>query len=119
MKHSHRKALEALLERRQRIFSRRSRELGEAAPEVGPEPDWTDLAAGQSLAGDLGRLTDLQLHELGEIEAALQRMEAGTYGLCEECERPIEPLRLEVLPTARECFICAEIAEGRRRPLRR
>ena len=40
---------------------------------------------------------------LREIEAALERIDAGTYGICETCGRPIEPERLEHLPWTREC----------------
>ncbi|HEU5441125.1 MAG TPA: TraR/DksA C4-type zinc finger protein [Ktedonobacterales bacterium] len=39
--------------------------------------------------------------ELGEIEHALGKFDAGTYGICEECGRPIPLARLRVLPEAR------------------
>jgi DnaK suppressor protein len=39
--------------------------------------------------------------ELQEVEAALQRVEAGTYGICESCGRPIGDERLEALPATR------------------
>jgi RNA polymerase-binding protein DksA len=37
---------------------------------------------------------------LSQIEAALRRIEAGTYGICERCGRPIDPARLEARPWA-------------------
>lgn len=37
------------------------------------------------------------------ITLAVKKIETGTYGLCEICEEPIEPERLEFLPTARTC----------------
>ena len=43
------------------------------------------------------------LAELTEIEAALQRLDAGKYGLCEGCGQPISEARLEALPAARYC----------------
>jgi DnaK suppressor protein len=39
--------------------------------------------------------------QLSEINAALDRMEKGTYGLCETCGKPIEIERLEANPSAR------------------
>ncbi|PWD51098.1 hypothetical protein C8046_11005 [Serinibacter arcticus] len=40
---------------------------------------------------------------LGEIDAALVRVEAGTYGVCETCGEPIGDERLEARPTASRC----------------
>jgi RNA polymerase-binding transcription factor DksA len=41
--------------------------------------------------------------ELADVERALQRLDEGTYGLCEACGKPIEDERLEALPAARFC----------------
>jgi RNA polymerase-binding transcription factor DksA len=49
---------------------------------------------------------------LREIEAALKRIDDGTYGLCTACGEPIEPERLEYLPWATQC---ADDARGARR----
>jgi DnaK suppressor protein len=46
-----------------------------------------------------------------EIQAALARLDAGTYGECERCGEPINPARLDVLPTARRCVPCQEEVE--------
>jgi RNA polymerase-binding protein DksA len=43
-------------------------------------------------------------HELKEVEAALERIEQGTYGRCEACGRPIPDERLEAVPAARYCL---------------
>jgi DnaK suppressor protein len=43
---------------------------------------------------------------LEEIDAALERVAAGTYGICESCGGPIVPERLEARPTARTCVSC-------------
>jgi len=47
---------------------------------------------------------------LREIDAALQRIEDGTYGVCAAADHPIEPERLEHLPWA---TLCAEHARSR------
>jgi DnaK suppressor protein len=43
---------------------------------------------------------------LKEVEHALQKYEAGTYGLCDSCGRPIEQARLEAIPQASLCLSC-------------
>jgi DnaK suppressor protein len=48
------------------------------------------------------------VQHLAEIDAALERVEAGSYGLCEICGEPIAPGRLEARPTARTCIACAQ-----------
>ena len=45
--------------------------------------------------------------ELRQIERALARLEAGTYGLCQDCGRRIEAGRLRVVPYALRCQSCA------------
>jgi RNA polymerase-binding protein DksA len=42
--------------------------------------------------------------QLEEVQAALERIEAGTYGVCELCGRPIGDERLEAMPMARYCL---------------
>ncbi|HEV7678617.1 MAG TPA: TraR/DksA C4-type zinc finger protein [Candidatus Dormibacteraeota bacterium] len=49
--------------------------------------------------------------QLREVEAALERLEAGTYGLCELCGKPIGDERLEAMPAARYCLEDQAIAE--------
>ena len=41
--------------------------------------------------------------ELAEVEAAVQRLDRGTYGTCQACGRPIGDDRLEALPATRFC----------------
>lgn len=49
--------------------------------------------------------------ELTEVESALERLENGTYGICEACQRPIEDPRLEALPASRFCLADQAMAE--------
>lgn len=44
---------------------------------------------------------------LDDVELALSKLEAGTYGVCESCGQPIAPARLEAMPAARRCITCA------------
>lgn len=45
------------------------------------------------------------------VESALARMEQGEYGLCTNCEQPINEKRLAAIPWARLCLRCQELAE--------
>jgi RNA polymerase-binding transcription factor len=62
---------------------------------------------------------DLALRERAEqqlalVETALGRIDAGTFGNCLRCGKPIAPERLEALPWAEHCIDCARlIAQGR------
>ena len=49
-------------------------------------------------------LEDNSTHVLDAIDAALARIEAGTFGLCERCGKPMDPERLEALPWATLCI---------------
>ena len=54
--------------------------------------------------GEAERLA-LELREaLDEVEAAIARLEGGTYGRCEVCNKPIGAARLEAMPAARLCI---------------
>jgi DnaK suppressor protein len=78
-------------------------ELGELA-EGG-----TDNHLGDTATAMYDRELDEGLEEgaqqtLAEIDAALKRIEDGTYGTCEVCGRPIAPERLAAIPWARLCI---------------
>ena len=48
---------------------------------------------------------------LMELKLAIQRINAGTYGVCTECEEDINPKRLAAVPWAMHCIICQEAAD--------
>ena len=49
---------------------------------------------------------------LSEIDSALQRLDEGSYGICERCAEPIPWERLEVLPMSRLCTPCQYLADS-------
>ena len=51
--------------------------------------------------------------ELSEVEAALVRIDDGSYGTCSNCGEPIGAPRLNVQPTAERCIACQEKVEKR------
>ena len=46
-----------------------------------------------------------------DVQGALSRMDAGTFGLCADCEEPINPKRLAAIPWASSCIACQESAD--------
>jgi RNA polymerase-binding protein DksA len=54
------------------------------------------------------------VQEIRDIEAALQRIAAATYGVCVKCEEPIERKRLEAYPTAKRCLPCQQLYDQSR-----
>lgn len=60
-------------------------------------------------------LSDLETRELGEVSAALRRLQAGEYGVCRDCGAEIPFDRLKAEPGALRCVGCESRAEGTRR----
>ena len=58
-------------------------------------------------------LSSLQFRVLQDVRAALARLDAGTYGQCVVCGRPIEPARLRAVPETPYCIEHAKEAEGK------
>jgi DnaK suppressor protein len=62
-------------------------------------------------ADALERLGDAERLELARIDAAIARMDQGSYGECTDCGEEIEPRRLRALPHALRCQGCEEARE--------
>ena len=119
-----------LTAQRRELLDRREAYLADAERATAAALDLTDDAAGQDIADEDGfgegdtvsverdRLTvvasDAQAR-VAEIDAALSRVDAGTYGTCEACGKPIPKARLEALPEATLCVSCKTGANLRRR----
>ena len=69
----------------------------------------SQLAARQT---DYG-LLELTLKQLTAVNHALERMQHGKYGICENCQQPIDVQRLQALPYASQCLSCKEELEQR------
>ena len=54
-------------------------------------------------------LLEHEEHVLLEIDRALERLDQGTFGACENCGKPIQAGRLEAIPYARFCTTCTEL----------
>src|SRR5262245_42504332 len=109
-----------LMEERQRLLaeaaaiSKRERDfslLQKMDGDGGAGGDSADVATEmfeQELA--LGLEQHLRAH-LVDLDDALARVESGEYGLCEDCNEPINPERLRALPRARRCLQCQQHRE--------
>jgi len=89
-----------LLGWRQEILAASSQTINALREDTAPEADIGDRASTEA-----GRLIELRSRDrarklLSKIEAALQRIEDGTYGFCEETGEPIGLSRLEARPVA-------------------
>jgi len=65
------------------------------------------------LQGILARLDDREQAEFDDIEAGLERLRSGTFGLCDECHGEIPMARLRAVPTAWRCLACQSRQEAR------
>ncbi len=72
--------------------------------------DFTSAEMEQSMRR---RLRNREALYTKKIQDALERIQAGTFGLCESCEDPIELKRLEARPTTSHCLGCKEHQELR------
>ena len=83
----------------------------EASFDTDDLPDEIDLASSEYAQSMVFRLRDREKFLLQKIEKALQRIEEGTFGVCERCEEDISPKRLEARPVTTLCIRCKEEQE--------
>ncbi len=106
-----------LVELRDEILSKIAQEMGTKLDE---DPRVSTISTMD--IGDLSRLDldadvdytilGMSIERLRNVEDALDRLDEGTYGYCEDCGRPIGLERLKVLPFTKYCVQCQEQREG-------
>jgi DnaK suppressor protein len=94
---------------RSEIATVRGRSGGSAAGEVGDAKDAADSRA-QAAVADAEVERDLA--ELRDIDLALRRINDGSYGICNDCDKSIDPRRILAQPAALRCVECQAVAEG-------
>lgn len=82
-------------------------ELGYGAEVQAYDPNFADSSQVTAERGEAEALAGKLRDALAEVEAAIDRLGKGTYGLCERCGQPISSARLEAKPAARRCIACA------------
>lgn len=103
------KVFQTILESRRAELESRNRGRGALAIETSPdELDRIQHSQERELAiGDLDRNSTF----MREVRAALSRIDAGTFGICIDCEDNINPKRLTAIPWASSCIACQEAAD--------
>jgi DnaK suppressor protein len=100
-----------LLKERERL----NKELEELKVKVGPADERREGSPFGKREEEATEVMELEkrmalekqvIDSLSKINRAIQKYEAGTYGICDQCGKPIEPGRLEALPHAVLCLNC-------------
>jgi len=74
-------------------------------------PDPVDLAVSNYSKNVQLALSENESRQLELIDEALERLEDDEYGICQNCEKEINPKRLAAIPWARYCLDCQELRE--------
>jgi len=101
-----------LLKKRQDLMRAYAISKGDSQAELdnGTE-DYVDYAVNSYAREFLLSLTELDRKHLLLVEEALNRIDRGEYGYCQQCGEDVAPKRLEVQPWARHCVRCQELEE--------
>jgi DnaK suppressor protein len=101
-----------LLKKRQDLMRAYAISKGDSQAELdnGTE-DYVDYAVNSYAREFLLSLTELDRKHLLFVEEALNRIDRGEYGYCQQCGEDVAPKRLEVQPWARHCVRCQELEE--------
>ena len=101
-----------LLEKRMRLLKEAQRTLNsEMVIEPDERMDEVDQASSEYMQAFSFRLRGRERFLMDKIEHALRKIEAGEYGICEECEEAITLKRLQARPEAQLCIQCKEAQE--------
>ena len=106
-----------LLNWREDILKEAKETLQHLQDESQNHPDLADRASSETDRAIELRARDRQRKLIAKIDAALQRIEDGTYGYCEETGEPISLKRLEARPETTLCIKCKEDQEREERTM--
>ncbi len=97
----------SLLEEERSDLSAKLEELGVGVGRLDYDSNFADSSQVTAERGEVEALAGKLREALTEVERALQKLEEGSYGKCDDCGQPIDPLRLEAKPAAPYCINCA------------
>lgn len=98
--------LEQLVQRRSRIHSALKGDLCALQELSLPSGDAVDCAHDAAFEEVATNLAHVESRELSDIDKALVRFEAGSFGVCDGCEKAIPLARLQAVPYATLCIEC-------------
>lgn len=103
-------AREALLSERAKLISQLEElgatEDGELKTGLGLAREFADAGAATAERTELLGLADSLSRQVQEVDAAMESIDAGTYGTCASCGEAIPPARLEARPSSLLCVSC-------------
>ena len=100
--------LRASLEQEQADLRARLSEMGLlSGGELSFDQNFADSSQVTAERGEVEALAGNLRDSLTDVEAALAKLDNGTFGTCESCGQAIPPARLEAKPAARLCMECA------------
>jgi DnaK suppressor protein len=106
--------LKGLLEARRGEIQDKLRSLRESLPREAAEVRDMEEQSVDDLVSDVDfALMEMKSETLRQIDAALRRLDAGSYGVCTDCGAEIAEARLKALPFALVCRDCQEAVEER------
>ncbi len=99
----------ALLQQEREALRHQLEELGfgDEGGGLSYDANFADTSQVTAERGEVEALAGSLREALDEVEHALVKLDQGTYGVCEKCQRPINVARLEAMPAARLCIDCA------------
>lgn len=101
-----------MLTARLALLTRRLADLGPGVPRFVVGDDGDHAVANEAYELEL-HARERMVQDAKNLSAALERLDDGTYGICEACRDRILPERLVAIPTATRCVRCQAAAEQR------
>ena len=97
-----------LLEKRRELLAKLDAEMRSSLPASGVSPgdDLLDQAQDFGEQETSFQIAEIDSRAVEQINDAIHRLESGSYGICEACEEPIPPARLQAMPSATLCIKC-------------
>lgn len=104
-----------LLEEKRSLLEEAGRTVNEMTSDTTNFPDPTDRATQESDRTFELRIRDRERRLMNKIEEALERINSGTFGICEVCEEDISEARLKARPVTTLCIDCKMEQEKKER----
>ncbi len=108
------KIRQSLVQKREELIKAIEDNAKESKAEKAGVEDTADEVTAELSRETMYKLSQAEKETLFLIDLALKKIEAGTYGYCEECGEPIGEKRLEAIPWVRLCIECSQQEEAMR-----
>jgi len=111
MPHEYEDVRRKLLQQKQELLARAAKVRADITRSSGPlDKDFAEQVVQMENDAVLAGIGEATASELAQINRALAQLDAGSYGICSNCGKPIGDGRLQALPYSDRCITCAEAA---------